>query len=112
MRPLDERSDIYALGLIMFEMATGRRPFKGKSTAEILEMHRRAIPPAPHDLNPDVPMDFSQLTLRCLTKNPSHRVQSARKLHRALERLQVNGPSKRRWFGWGQTDSDTLPSSE
>jgi len=87
LKPLDERSDIYALGLILFEMATGRRPFEAESVGEILEMHRNAPPPDPRDLAPSLTNEFASLNLRCLEKDPAKRFQSAEALRKALEVL-------------------------
>jgi serine/threonine-protein kinase len=87
MLPLDEKSDIYALGLVIFEMATGRRAFTGRSTREILEMHKNDPPPNPMDLRPRIPADLSNLILRCLEKEPGQRYPSAAALRQALERL-------------------------
>jgi len=86
---LDERSDLYALGLVLFEMLTGQRPFKGNSTQEVLELHRSAPAPAPRDLQPNVPHELSGLVLRCLEKNPSNRFQTAHTLRVVLENLDL-----------------------
>jgi serine/threonine-protein kinase len=85
--PLDERSDIYAIGLVLFEMTTGRRPFQARSSREALEMHKDATPPAPNSLRPSVPSDLSNLILRCLEKTPEARFQSAAELRQALESI-------------------------
>jgi serine/threonine protein kinase len=87
LEPLDARSDIYSLGLVIFEMATGRRPFEAETVAEVLAMQRSAQPPDPRSLAPGVPGELAALTLRCLAKDPSDRVASARELEQALGRI-------------------------
>jgi serine/threonine-protein kinase len=87
--PTDERSDLYSLGLILFEMATGQRPFTGTSSEEILEMHRRAGVPDPVELRPDLPLPLAQVILCCLQKIPNGRYQSAAALRTALEELPL-----------------------
>jgi tRNA A-37 threonylcarbamoyl transferase component Bud32 len=86
--PVDERSDVYALGVILFEMLIGRRPFVGDSCAEVLELQRRADPPDPRTLRADLPFEVSQLVLRCLAKARDRRPASAGELGRALRELQ------------------------
>lgn len=81
---LDERSDIYSLGLIIFEMATGRRAFVAKSSTDVLEMHCSAAPPTTRDLRPDLPGELSGLISRCLEKEPGERYPSAEALQAAL----------------------------
>ncbi len=87
LKPLDERSDLYALGLVLFEMATGRRPFEAESTREILEMHRHAPPPDPGTRRPGLMPGLSKAILRCLEKDPADRFPNAGALLRALDRL-------------------------
>jgi serine/threonine protein kinase len=84
---LDERSDIYSLGLLIFEMATGRRPFEADTVAEVLALQRSAQPPDPRSVAPGVPGELAALTLRCLAKDPSDRVANARELEEALRRI-------------------------
>jgi RIO-like serine/threonine protein kinase len=84
---LDERSDIYSLGLVIFEMATGERPFTADSTPEILAMHRSTPPPDAARLRPELPGELVALITRCLAKDPADRVPSAKDLTRALERI-------------------------
>jgi hypothetical protein len=87
LEPLDERSDLYAFGLVLFEMATGRRPFAAGTVEEMLEMQRSAAPPDPRTIAPSVPRHLAELILRCLEKAPAHRIPSAGALGEALRRV-------------------------
>ncbi len=73
LKPLDGRSDLYALGLVFFEMAVGRRPFEAESTLEILDMHRGAPAPDPRQQRPGLTPGLSAVILRCLEKDPAGR---------------------------------------
>ena len=77
-RPLDHRTDIFSLGVVLHEMATGRRPFEGTSSAELVSAILRDAPPSVTDARPDLPGDLARIIRRCLEKDPSHRVQTAR----------------------------------
>jgi hypothetical protein len=84
---LDERSDIYALGLVIFEMTTGQRPFTADTMPEILAMHRSASPPEPRSLRSDLPGELAALIMRCLAKDPDDRLPNATELTRSLRRI-------------------------
>ena len=91
----DARSDIYALGCVLFDMLTGRPPFEGNATAEYIAAHMAEEPPAPSSLVPDLPTIVDPLLARCLAKDPEERFQTMGDLVAAIEhvaaRLSVPG---------------------
>jgi serine/threonine protein kinase len=77
-RTLDHRTDIFSLGVLLHEMATGRRPFEGASSADVASAILRDIPPLVTEVRPELPNDLARIIRRCLEKDPRHRVQTAR----------------------------------
>ncbi len=77
-RPLDHRTDIFSLGVMLHEMSTGRRPFEGASSAELISAILRDTPPSVTDVRPDLPDHLAHIIRRCLEKDPRDRVQTAR----------------------------------
>ena len=87
-KDLDHRTDIFSVGVVLYELATGQRPFAGSNFAEIADKIVHAQPPAIGRLNYDVPAEFERITLKCLQKQPDRRYQSARELMVDLKTLQ------------------------
>jgi TolB-like protein/Tfp pilus assembly protein PilF len=77
-RPLDHRTDIFSLGVLLHEMSTGRRPFEGTSSAELVSSILRDTPASVTDVRPELPGDLARIVRRCLEKDPRHRLQTAR----------------------------------
>jgi len=88
-RAMDHRTDVFSLGTVMFEMATGRRPFQGAALVDVLMAIRREEPPAVRALNPAMPLELERLVLRCLEKDPDGRVQTAREVCSELEAIKA-----------------------
>jgi serine/threonine-protein kinase len=76
-RPTDARSDLYSLGIILYQALTGNVPFRGDSLFEVLRQHVGELPPPVSGLRPDLPHDLMQLIERMLAKDPAARPQSA-----------------------------------
>ncbi len=85
----DARSDLYSMGVTLFEAITGRLPIDGKSLPEIINGHLQTQPPAPSRLNPSIPENLSAITLRALAKNPGERFQSASEFLAALNTVEL-----------------------
>ncbi|MEO8706562.1 MAG: serine/threonine-protein kinase [Kofleriaceae bacterium] len=83
-RDIDHRTDIYALGILLFQMMTGKLPFDGESMGEVLVKQVTALPPAPRGLNPMIPPSVEQVLLRCLAKPVDARFQTMLALREAL----------------------------
>jgi tRNA A-37 threonylcarbamoyl transferase component Bud32 len=81
---VDERSDLYSLGVIMYEMATGQLPFQASSASEVLAMHCNVPAGDPRELRADLPDGLAALISSCLEKDPARRPQSAGELSRAV----------------------------
>jgi serine/threonine protein kinase len=84
---LDPRTDIFSLGVVLYELTTGQRPFKGANFAEIVDCIVHAQPTAIARLNYDVPHELERITLKCLQKSPDRRYQTARELMVDLRNL-------------------------
>jgi serine/threonine protein kinase len=100
----DGRSDLFSLGVVLYEMITGVRPFAGNSLGEVCAQILTANPVAPSKLNPAVPAAFDRILTRCLAKNPDERYQSGNDLARALYLVARCGtelsaqPKRPYWF--------------
>ncbi|MBA3394577.1 MAG: protein kinase [Deltaproteobacteria bacterium] len=84
---VDHRSDIYALGCVLFHMLTGRAPFEHDAPGDFIVSHMREQPPTPSELVPALPPMVDDLLLRCLAKSPEDRFQSMGELANAIEHV-------------------------
>jgi eukaryotic-like serine/threonine-protein kinase len=86
---VDERTDIYALGAVLYEMVAGKPPFQGDTEFSVASKHLTAEPADPATLNPLIPGEMSQIILKCLKKDKRHRFQNATELCAALSRIEA-----------------------
>ncbi len=86
-RELDARSDLYTVGVVLFELFTGQRPFPGNDAAAVMQKHVTAEPPRPSALRSDLPDYLEKVVLACLSKRPDRRPVSAADLYGALTRV-------------------------
>ena len=106
---LDARSDLFSLGVVLYEMATGRLPFEGKSTAEIFKGTLVDTPPSPTSLNPAVPQELERIVLKALEKDRALRYQHAAELRADLKRLLRDTASGRVALAGSGRVSPALP---
>jgi len=92
-RAVDHRTDIYSLGAVLYEMATGQGPFLGSTTAELISSILRDTPKPVSGLRAELPMGLERIIERCLAKQPAERYASVRELRGALELLRRQTPS-------------------
>ena len=93
-RPLDPRSDLFSFGVVLYEMTTGRHPFRGDSTATMFDSILHNVPVAPVKLNPGVPAKLEDVINKCLEKNCDLRYQHASEICSDLRRLKRATESK------------------
>jgi serine/threonine-protein kinase len=81
-------SDVYSIGIIMYEMLTGQLPFTASTSTELARMQREVLPQAPRELNPEIPPELEQILLKVLSKEPAARYRTADQLGRVLVTFQ------------------------
>jgi PAS domain S-box-containing protein len=106
-RPVDYRTDLYSLGLVMYEMLVGKLPFAGSSAPlELVHQHLAKLPESPRAVVPEIPAIVSDIIMKLLAKNPRNRYQSAAGLEKDLESCL------RQWREKGTIDSFLLKNGD
>jgi eukaryotic-like serine/threonine-protein kinase len=89
---VDERSDLYSVGVVLYEMLTGQVPFQGDSAVTVALKHVNELPPEPAELVPGLPYALNQIVLKALAKDPDHRYASATEFAADLKSAKSGGP--------------------
>jgi beta-lactam-binding protein with PASTA domain len=89
--PVDQTSDLYSTGIVLYELLTAKVPFTGETPVEIAMKHLSEVPDAPSELRPEVPDDLDLVVLRALSKEPRERYQSAAAMDADLETVAHGG---------------------
>lgn len=102
----DERSDIYSVGVALYEMLTGKKPFDGDTPVSIALMHMQSTPKKPTEINSTIPEGLEQIVLRAMQKDPAQRYQTAGEMIKDLEDFKAN-PSMLFEYKYNSTDGST-----
>lgn len=89
--PVGPPSDIYSLGVVLYEMLTGQRPYEGASPLEIAQKHLQGSFTPPHQVRPEIPPALAAIVQKAMARLPSHRFASAREMEQALRGWQPGG---------------------
>jgi serine/threonine-protein kinase len=113
-KPMDARSDVYSLGVVLFQAATGTVPFDAEMKFQIMDAHVGTPPPSPRAVNPAVSPELEQVILRALAKDPSARFQTAAEFRQALAALALGSDaamSGKRPFVTAETAVESVEST-
>ncbi len=108
-KPADGRTDIYSLGAVMYEMLAGRKPFASRDAEQLLQLIAYKSPPAPHELDPAIPLELSQIAMKAMSKRPEKRYQEAQEMALDLRRYLARQKRSRRRLRQQPPGDDHLP---
>ena len=86
----DAKSDIYSVGVLLYEMLTGRLPFEADSAVSVAIMQMQSTPKMPREINPEIPEGLEEITIKAMQKEPKMRYQSAAEMLADIERFKLD----------------------
>jgi serine/threonine protein kinase/Tfp pilus assembly protein PilF len=107
---VDARSDVFSLGVLIYELVTGKRPFSGATSVEVSSSILRDLPPPVSTARANVPPDLERIVNRCLEKDPERRTQTAKDVRNELEFLRKGAPAPKPAPAAAKTTAADLPS--
>jgi serine/threonine-protein kinase len=110
--PVDERSDLYSVGVVLYEMLTGTVPFRGDSAVTVALKHVNEVPREPAELVPGLPYALNQIVLKAMAKDPADRYQSAAEFGRDLRSAREGGPVQAAAFDAGGERTRVMAGAE
>ncbi len=110
-KPVDVRADIYAMGVILYEMSTGTTPFQGDTALSVAIKHTREKPRNPREINDQIPVQLSSIILKCMEKNREKRYQDVAELLTELDKIEKGFPTTDRVLPDKPSTSKERPSA-
>ena len=95
---VDQRSDLYSLGIILYELVTGKLPFEGDTPLSVAVKHKIEEPRAPQEINAQIPNNLNRVILKCMAKDKNERYQSAKELLSDLKKIEEGVPTTQKFI--------------